>query len=280
MIEKKFSAVLFMKVSIVFVSAFLLASCQTVATNVTTDDIREVNESQAAPQLNITRYDSALKIFGKMLAAYNADYITVQCKPITDATAAGGVPKNLQQMVITSLNKIGPRIKYLDYDPQYVLTQDALAERMNPNQRAEIVMERPEILISGAITEYDKGLVNKANSLNVDLAGSVTGNQFEAGFGADSDAGTSRIAVDLQIVDFAFAPFALRIELILGHYKDFTLPTTGETWARYATWWAAMKTHPALLSTMPEPETYEARLIEFYLPYSKGGGQEDVTNVA
>jgi glutathione S-transferase len=83
-----------------------------------------------------------------------------------------------------------------------------------------------------------------------------------------------------SVVDFAFAPFALRIELILGHYKDFTLPTTGETWARYATWWAAMKTHPALLSTMPEPETYEARLIEFYLPYSKGGGQEDVTNVA
>ena len=83
-----------------------------------------------------------------------------------------------------------------------------------------------------------------------------------------------------SLVDFAFAPFALRIDLILGHYKDFTLPTTGETWTRYATWWAAMKRHPAMLSTMPEPETYKARLIEFYLPYSKGGGQEDVTNVA
>lgn len=83
-----------------------------------------------------------------------------------------------------------------------------------------------------------------------------------------------------SLVDFAFAPFALRIDLILGYYKDFTLPTTGETWTRYATWWAAMKRHPAMLSTMPEPETYKARLIEFYLPYSKGGGQEDVTNVA
>lgn len=83
-----------------------------------------------------------------------------------------------------------------------------------------------------------------------------------------------------NVVDFAFAPFALRIELLLEHYKGFTLPTSGESWARYATWWAAMKTHPAFLSTMPKPETYEVRLIEFYLPYSQGGGQEDVTNLS
>jgi glutathione S-transferase len=82
------------------------------------------------------------------------------------------------------------------------------------------------------------------------------------------------------VVDFALAPFALRIELLLKHYKDFVLPKTGDPWARYATWWAAIKAHPAFLNTMPEPETYDARLIEFYLPYSKGGGQKDVTNLA
>jgi glutathione S-transferase len=81
-------------------------------------------------------------------------------------------------------------------------------------------------------------------------------------------------------VDFAFAPFALRIELLLAHYKDFVLPTTGEPWARYATWWACIKVHPAFQNTMPEHETYDARLIEFYLPYSKGCGQEDVTKLA
>lgn len=84
----------------------------------------------------------------------------------------------------------------------------------------------------------------------------------------------------LNIVDFAFAPFALHIELLLEQYKGFTLPTSGESWARYATWWAAMKTHPAFLSTIPGPETYEVSLIEFYLPYSQGGGQEDVTSLS
>lgn len=82
------------------------------------------------------------------------------------------------------------------------------------------------------------------------------------------------------VVDFALAPFALRIELLLKHYKELDLPTTGESWARYAVWWAAIKAHPAFLNTMPELETYDARLIEFYLPYSKGGGQKDVTKLA
>jgi glutathione S-transferase len=84
----------------------------------------------------------------------------------------------------------------------------------------------------------------------------------------------------LSGVDIAFAPFALRIELLLGHYKGFSLPKSGEAWERYATWWAAVKACPSFQSTMPEPETYEARLIEFYIPYSKGGGQSDVTLIA
>jgi glutathione S-transferase len=78
-------------------------------------------------------------------------------------------------------------------------------------------------------------------------------------------------------VDFAFAPFALRIELLLDVYKDYQLPRYGENWQRYHVWWNAMETQPAFLRTMPEPETYTAKLADFYLPYSKGGGQTDVT---
>ncbi|MBL4647256.1 MAG: glutathione S-transferase family protein [Rhizobiales bacterium] len=81
------------------------------------------------------------------------------------------------------------------------------------------------------------------------------------------------------IVDFSFAPFALRIELLLSHYKTFQLPQTGEKWARYGRWWQAMKSHPSFVATMPELETYTARLLTFYVPYSQGGGQLDVTQI-
>jgi len=82
------------------------------------------------------------------------------------------------------------------------------------------------------------------------------------------------------VVDFSFAPFALRIELLPSHYKGFRLPCSGEDWRRYHDWLQAMKSHPSFMATMPQSETYEARLIEFYLPYSQGGGQKDVTEAA
>ncbi|PHR92799.1 MAG: hypothetical protein COA69_05575 [Robiginitomaculum sp.] len=82
------------------------------------------------------------------------------------------------------------------------------------------------------------------------------------------------------VVDFAFAPFALRIEMLLSHYKDYQLPLVDDAWERYVSWWQAIKYHPSFIASMPEPDSYSAKLIEFYLPYAKGGGQEDVTNTA
>ena len=81
-------------------------------------------------------------------------------------------------------------------------------------------------------------------------------------------------------LDFAFAPFAYRIELLLAHYKGFELPRSGEIWPRYQAWLQAMKTHSSFTATMPQSENYETQLLEFYLPYSQGGGQKDVTQAA
>lgn len=79
------------------------------------------------------------------------------------------------------------------------------------------------------------------------------------------------------MIDLAFAPFALRIESLLSHYSAFRLPQSGGAWARYATWWRAMKSYAPFTRTMPNRDTYDARLLEFYLPYSQGRGQQDVT---
>lgn len=81
------------------------------------------------------------------------------------------------------------------------------------------------------------------------------------------------------VIDLAFAPFALRIDALLCHYKAFRLPQSGGAWARYETWWRAMKSYAPFTRTMPNRDTYDARLLEFYLPYSQGRGQQDVTEV-
>lgn len=84
---------------------------------------------------------------------------------------------------------------------------------------------------------------------------------------------------DLTAVDMLLVPFAYRVDALLGHYRDFELPRSGETWSRYQRWYDNMRTTPLFQRTLTEPNSYEQRLIEFYLPYSRGEGQKDVTAV-
>lgn len=80
-------------------------------------------------------------------------------------------------------------------------------------------------------------------------------------------------------VDIALIPFAYRIDVLLGTYRDFRLPEEGATWQRYRRWYDAMLAHPAFRVTAFDQDDYEKRLVEHYYPYSLGKGQADVTRV-
>lgn len=81
----------------------------------------------------------------------------------------------------------------------------------------------------------------------------------------------------LSAVDIAFIPFAYRIKLLLKHYKQFELPTSSEVWKRYHQWYSAVVKLSEFKQTSLMLTDYDNRLTDFYLPYSKGGGQSDVT---
>ncbi len=78
-------------------------------------------------------------------------------------------------------------------------------------------------------------------------------------------------------IDILLIPFAYRIETLLGHYRGFTLPTTGEFWSRYRNWYESMLETTVFRATSTDHDNFRQRLIEFYYPYSLGQGQEDVT---
>ena len=86
--------------------------------------------------------------------------------------------------------------------------------------------------------------------------------------------GTALTAVDILLV-----PFSYRIDALLSHYRDFALPTSGETWSGYQRWYENMRNTPIFQSTLTDPDHYRQRLIEHYLPYSQGKGQQDVTEI-
>lgn len=84
---------------------------------------------------------------------------------------------------------------------------------------------------------------------------------------------------EINAIDIAFAPFAYRIQLLLNYYRNFTLPENTASWLRYKRWYEAVIADPAFIESSLEQDNYQSRLIEFYLPYSLGGGQADVTEI-
>lgn len=96
---------------------------------------------------------------------------------------------------------------------------------------------------------------------------------------ATSPSGPFFSGTNLTAVDLALTPFAYRIDALLGHYRDFSLPTSGAAWSRYQRWYEAMCSTDIFQGTLTDPDNYRQRLIEHYLPYSQGKGQRDVTKV-
>ena len=78
-------------------------------------------------------------------------------------------------------------------------------------------------------------------------------------------------------IDILLIPFAYRIDALLGHYRGFTLPSTGDRWSRYRYWYESMLDTTIFRATSTDHDNYRQRLIEFYYPYSLGQGQKDVT---
>lgn len=83
----------------------------------------------------------------------------------------------------------------------------------------------------------------------------------------------------INVLDLMLIPFAYRIDALLGHYRRFYLPTQGEVWTRYAQWYDTMLQHDVFIQSQTHGQEFRQRVIEHYLPYTRGEGQKDVTRL-
>lgn len=174
--------------------ALLVSSCKSMDANVSTDDINKVEEKMEGPSTRATRYDTALTNLSVLLRACDCPSINIQPKPITNDTGTEGVPKDLVQMVTTALGKIGDPVKVIPYDPTYVFTEKELGQTLDRTI--------PNIILTGAITEYDKDVFQEKREYKADgQFGKGTG-ETTMSAGYDADAGGGRIALDLRVVAY------------------------------------------------------------------------------
>lgn len=165
------------------------SGCSTVK-DVSAEDIAKAETKVAGPAQRITRYDAALESLGVMLQAYNVPVVRVQTKTISNATAGEGVPKDLAQIVSTSLGKIQGPIKLIPYDPTYVFTEKELGKTLDRTL--------PDLLVQGAITEYDKDMLEK----KFEVEGDAEFGRSSAGASHDRGSSGGQLALDLQVVAY------------------------------------------------------------------------------
>lgn len=155
------------------------------------------------PVTNLSPYALALGRFGRMLDVYKEGdpVIYMQTRSILDATnlssplVGAEIPGDITEMVRTAVNRIGARVVYVPYHPDYLISQAQLG--------AKFGVTMPDFLITGALTEFDRAIAGagRVNSAGVEFGG---GNgKVTLGGDVKRTAIYSALALDLNLVSFS-----------------------------------------------------------------------------
>jgi RPA family protein len=178
----------------------LLCSCALVdwfSGNVSDQEVKDMDKDLGKATQKQTAYDDSLKKFGLMLEAYNIPQIRVQSKLIKNETAEKDLPDSVSGMLSSAVNKIGPSVIYVPFDPNYVISETTTG--------GDIKRALPKIVIAGGITEFDKDLIEKKRELKSKASvGDNFGSNYDydGGAGYKAGSGVSRMTLDLQLMEY------------------------------------------------------------------------------
>ena len=165
--------------------------------------LAEREADKLLPVTNLSPYSLALGRFGRMLDVYKEGdpVIYMQTRSILDATnlssplVGAEIPGDITEMVRTAVNRIGARVVYVPYHPDYLISQAQLG--------AKFGVTMPDFLITGALTEFDRAIAGagRVNSVGIEFGG---GNgKVTLGGDVKRTAIYSALALDLNLVSFS-----------------------------------------------------------------------------
>ncbi len=181
-----------------------LAGCATTAqTQKAASELLEKKERVSEnPRALVSRYARSLDSFGRLLEIYRSSgkAVYVQTRTISDSTGlshplvGSELPNDITEMVRSAINRIGERVIYVPFHPDYVFAQ--------AQQGAKMQLTLPNVLITGAITEFDRALSSAGKGNNANL--SVGGGRGQSDIALERKATStlSDLSLDLNLVDF------------------------------------------------------------------------------
>lgn len=193
-----------MQIVLIIISfSLLLVSCASV------DPAKiDVELKTAPPTAQITTFTQSLADLGLMTEIYNVDEVKIQSNPIGDNTGTSGstggeIPRDITEMIKSSLNSIGGRVLFIPYDPSFI--QNQMVTGYSSFDEKLI----PDVVISGGITEFDRGLETRGDGTDVGLGAEFTGlpnylpsKEVKLRYGDTSKSGLASITLDFNLLNF------------------------------------------------------------------------------
>lgn len=173
----------------------LLASCQSNPHNV------NVTLPKSVPEAKVTLFENAITTMGTMSSIYNDKPLRIMINEITDNTGtsvatSAEIPRDITAMVKSTLNAFGGNITFIPYAPNF------MANTMNTGYSNFSNKMVPDVIVDGGITEFDRGLETKDDSINLDISATVNENDLGVDFEDSNKASLARVTLDFNLIDF------------------------------------------------------------------------------
>ncbi len=168
----------------------------------------DVQLKESAPEVKLTSYTQALAELGLMTEIYATGSLKIQSNPIGDNTGTaqstgGEIPRDITEMIKSSLNSIGGNVVFIPYDPAYMQNQMVTGYSNFDNKLI------PDVVLSGGITEFDRGLETHGDGTDVGAEAEFTGmkdwlpsKRVSVDYSSSSKQGLARITLDFNLLNF------------------------------------------------------------------------------
>lgn len=168
----------------------------------------DIQLKESAPEVKLTSYTEALIDLGLMTEIFDTGELKIQSDPIGDNTGTSGatggeIPRDITEILKSALNSIGGFIRYIPYDPAYI-------QNMNVTGYSDFSDKLiPEVVISGGITEFDRGLETRGKGTDMGVDASFTNapkflpsGSVGLDYSDSEKQGLARITLDFNMLDF------------------------------------------------------------------------------
>lgn len=168
----------------------------------------DVQLEKSAPVEKVTSYSQALIDMGLMSQIYDTGLMKVQSQDIADETGSSvstgfEIQKNITEIMKSTLNSIGGNVVFIEYNPAYIQNQMVSGYSSFDNKAI------PDVVVTGGITEFDRGLETRGDGTNFDVEAEFTGapkwfpsETAGVSYGDNTKTGKARITLDFNLKDF------------------------------------------------------------------------------